>query len=71
MLVKSSLPISFGDLGVREMASIYFLGKFGIDNAIALDASLLLFSFNLLVPAIIGSAFIIKFKLGTTGSAKQ
>ncbi len=63
MFVKSSLPVSIGDLGIRESASIFFFGKFGISKEVALDSSLLLFTFNLLIPAIIGSVFLTGLKL--------
>ena len=71
MFVKSILPISFGDLGIREGASILMLGKFGVSRAAALNASLLLFSFNLLVPAIIGSVFITGFKWRSSKSEAE
>ena len=71
MLVKTAIPISFGDLGVRESAAIYFLGRYGISNAAALNASLLLFSFNLLLPAIIGSVYIPRFKFRASREAKK
>ncbi|MBD3234160.1 MAG: hypothetical protein GF315_10605 [candidate division Zixibacteria bacterium] len=70
MFVKSSLPISIGDLGIRESASIFFFGKFGITKEAALDSSLLLFTFNLLIPAIIGSAFLTGLKLRSTEADK-
>ncbi|MCP4631932.1 MAG: flippase-like domain-containing protein [candidate division Zixibacteria bacterium] len=71
MIVKSSLPISFGDLGVRESAAIYFLKQYGISEASALNASLLLFTVNLLIPAIIGSVFLWRFKLKATETAAK
>jgi uncharacterized membrane protein YbhN (UPF0104 family) len=63
MLVKTALPISLGDLGVREGAAIYFLSKIGIGEAKVMNTSLLIFTFNMLVPAIIGTIFIPKFKI--------
>ena len=43
MLVKTLLPISIGDLGVRESAAIYFLGQFHVKPVVSFNASLLLF----------------------------
>lgn len=54
MFTKSVLPISFGDLGVREGAAVYFFGRFGVPSAAAFNASLLLFLINILIPGLIG-----------------
>ncbi len=53
-------PITIADLGVRESASIYFFGMFGISSQIAFNASISLFFFNLLLPSFIGVYFILK-----------
>lgn len=53
-LVKSILPISFGDLGIREGASIFFFNKIGVESAAAFDASLLLYFFNIGIPTLLG-----------------
>ncbi|MGD1044681.1 MAG: lysylphosphatidylglycerol synthase transmembrane domain-containing protein [Bacteroidota bacterium] len=58
MFVKSLLPISIGDLGVREAGSIYFFSIYGISQAAALNASLILFFINIFIPSIIGTYFI-------------
>ncbi|MDZ7315392.1 MAG: flippase-like domain-containing protein [candidate division KSB1 bacterium] len=54
MFVKALLPISLGDLGVRESASVYLFTLVGGTSAAAFDASLLLFVVNVLFPALIG-----------------
>lgn len=54
MFTKSLLPISLGDLGIRESASVYFLGQFGVPEAAAFNASLLLFVINILAPSLVG-----------------
>ncbi len=52
---KSVLPsITFMDLGIREGASIFFLGSLGIDTVTAFNASLMVFTINLLLPALTG-----------------
>ncbi len=63
MLVKSMLPISFGDLGIRESAAIFFLGKIGLLEATAFNASILLFVINLLIPSIVGLFLLLKYRL--------
>jgi len=61
-LTKTILPISFSDLGIREGAAVYFFGKVGVNAAAALNASLLLFLFNIAVPAIAGLPILLKTK---------
>lgn len=63
MIVKSLLPISFGDLGIRESAAIFFLGRIGVPEATAFNASILLFVINLLIPSIVGLILLLKYRL--------
>jgi uncharacterized protein (TIRG00374 family) len=65
MFVKSLLPISIGDLGIREAGSIFFFSTYGISQAAALNASLILFLINIFVPSIIGTYFISRQQLST------
>ena len=58
MFLKSLVPISLGDLGIREWGSVYFYEQLGIANATALNASFLLFAINILLPSLIGLIFI-------------
>jgi uncharacterized protein (TIRG00374 family) len=58
MFVKSLLPISLGDLGIREAGAIYFFSHFSISNAAALNGSLLLFFINIFIPSVIGIFFL-------------
>jgi uncharacterized protein (TIRG00374 family) len=60
MFVKSLVPISLGDLGIREAGSVYFYAIRGIAAATALNAALLLFTINILVPSLVGLFFIPK-----------
>jgi len=59
IFAKSLLPISFGDLGVREGASVFFFSKFSIESSVAFDSALLLFAVNVLIPAIAGFFLIL------------
>ena len=60
MFAKAMLPISFGDLGIREGASIYFFMQFGVSKVTAFNAALLLFILNVFIPSIIGLVFLPK-----------
>lgn len=51
--IKSIVP-TFFDLGVRELAAIFFFSRYAIDDTHVLSASIGLWVFNLLIPAIIG-----------------
>ncbi len=68
MWSKTLLPISLGDLGIRETASVYFLGKIGVADAIALDSALLLFTINVLVPAVIGFVALLQNRMALNGN---
>jgi uncharacterized membrane protein YbhN (UPF0104 family) len=63
MLVKSMLPISLGDLGIRESAAIFFLSRLGLQDSTAFNASILLFLINLLIPSIVGLFILLKNRL--------
>jgi uncharacterized protein (TIRG00374 family) len=58
LFVKSLVPISIGDLGIREAGSIYFFSFYGISQAAALNASMILFLINIFIPSVIGTYFI-------------
>lgn len=52
--LKTLLPISFLDLGVREFAAVSVLGLAGVQPAVALQAALALCAVNLVVPGLAG-----------------
>ena len=61
MFVKTIIPpISFGELGIREGASIYFLTQMGETASVGFNASILLFIVNLLIPALIGVGMFLR-----------
>ena len=60
-VIKVLFPITLIDLGVREFASIALFGRIGVEQAGALNASFLLFLIDVVVPGLVGLAF-----LGTT-----
>lgn len=59
MIVKTILPVSIGDLGVRESAAIYFLGYFNVPSVAALNASLSIFLINVFIPSMAGLVIIL------------
>ena len=65
MFVKSLLPISLGDLGIREASSIILFSSFSISQAAALNSSLLLFFINIFIPGIFGTFFLKHHSLTT------
>ena len=61
MFVKTVIPpISLGELGIREGASIYFLSTMGESSSVAFNASIFLFIINLLIPSLIGLILLLK-----------
>ena len=63
MFAKTIVPsFSFGELGIREGASVYFLEQFGENAAAGLNASIFLFLINIVFPALIGLFHFLKRK---------
>lgn len=61
MFVKTIIPpISFGELGIREGASVYFLTRMGETASVGFNSSILLFIINLLIPALIGVGMFLR-----------
>ena len=60
MFSKTLIPISFGELGVREGASVYFVQKFGESAAAGFNASIFLFLINVMIPAAAGMILLVK-----------
>jgi len=60
LFAKSALPISIGDLGVREAAAVFFLSLRDVPEAASFDASFLLTVINIFLPALVGALFVPK-----------
>ena len=58
IFAKTLLPISLGDLGIREGASLFFFLKFQVTKVAAFNSALLLFLINVLIPTMIGLLFL-------------
>lgn len=72
LLVRSVLSgLTFGDLGIREISSVYFFTKFGVGAEVALFSALLLFIINRLTPSVIGILIILAMEIKPSTFAKQ
>ncbi|OZC02351.1 lysylphosphatidylglycerol synthase domain-containing protein [Rubricoccus marinus] len=69
LFAKSAVhSVTLGDLGVREGAAVFFLGSAGVSEAAALNASLAIFGFNLLLPALVGVPFLLRLRLSRSSA---
>lgn len=63
LFVKSFIPsISFGDLGIRESASIFFISAIGLPAEVGFLAAFSIFLFNILFPSAIGLILLLTTK---------
>lgn len=53
-------PVTFGELGIREGASVYFTAKLGLTSATGFNSAIFLFLINVLLPSIPGLLLLIK-----------
>lgn len=61
MFAKTIIPpISFGELGIREGASVYFITMMGESASVGFNASIFLFIINLVIPALVGVGMFLK-----------
>jgi uncharacterized membrane protein YbhN (UPF0104 family) len=61
MFTKTFFPaVSLSEIGIREGASVFFLGQMGVNAASAFDAAIFLFFINILIPSLIGLALLFK-----------
>ncbi|MCB0266153.1 MAG: flippase-like domain-containing protein [Calditrichaeota bacterium] len=62
LFVKTLLPVTFGDLGIREGIAVFFYGFFAVSEAAVFNASLLIFVLNFLLPALLGTFYLFKLR---------
>ena len=63
LFVKSFIPsISFGDLGIRESASIFFISAIGLPSEVGFLSAFSIFLFNILLPSTIGLIILVTTK---------
>jgi uncharacterized membrane protein YbhN (UPF0104 family) len=61
MFAKTIIPpISLGELGIREGASVFFLSMFGEVKSVGFNSSIFLFLINMLIPSVIGLFLLLK-----------
>lgn len=61
MFAKTVIPpVSLGELGIREGASVYFLTILGESASVGFNASIFLFFINVLIPSLIGFILLMK-----------
>ena len=73
---KTLFPVTFGELGVREAAMIYYFNVLAVSEVASVASALLMFVMNVFLPALIGTLFLRRLrigrgKIGSTESFKQ
>jgi len=65
--LASSLPsFQFLDFAVKGSVAVFFFGKLGVNEWIVIFISTLMWFLNVVLPVIIGSYFVLRFKLNET-----
>jgi hypothetical protein len=65
--LASSLPsFQFLDFAVKGSVAVFFFGKFGINEWIVIFISMLMWFLNVVLPVIIGSYYVMRFKLNAS-----
>lgn len=63
LLVKSVfIPITIGDLGVRETTAVFFFSGAGVAAATAFNASICVFFANIFLPSLAGAVMILRLR---------
>ncbi len=61
MFAKTIIPpVSIGELGIREGASVFFITQLGESASTGFNASIFLFFINVLIPSLIGMTLLLK-----------
>jgi uncharacterized membrane protein YbhN (UPF0104 family) len=61
MFAKTIIPpVSLGELGIREGASVFFITLLGESASVGFNASIFLFFINVLIPSLIGLTLLLK-----------
>lgn len=55
-------PVTFGELGIRESASVFFAVKLGLSSAVGFNAAIFLFFINVLLPSVPGVLLLFNLK---------
>jgi uncharacterized protein (TIRG00374 family) len=58
MYTKTIIPsITLGEIGIREIASVYFIQRVGENPTVGFNASIFLFIINIVIPALVGIVY--------------
>lgn len=60
ILLTNLVPVTPGGIGVREGAAVLLLQRYGVTDTTAINATLLLFVFNTLLPGLVGVPYILQ-----------
>jgi hypothetical protein len=59
IVLAGDLPLSFGGMGIREGVAALLLSPYAVPSGAAVDAALLWFAFAILLPAVLGSLWLL------------
>jgi len=59
MFCTMLVPLFFGNLGIRELSAVVFLRHAGLSPEAAFDSSIILFTINILIPALFGYGILL------------
>lgn len=62
VILANSIPISYSGLGLRETFALEVFSKYGIASEVIITATLTVFFFNTVIPALVGLGIIIRQK---------
>ncbi|UCF65827.1 MAG: flippase-like domain-containing protein [bacterium] len=71
LFTKIVLPISVGDLGIREGAAVFYYSLLGVKKTAAFNASMFIFLINFMIPAFAGSYFVFKLRWESNSKNKH
>ena len=61
--LASSLPsFQFFDFAVKGSVAVFLFGKLGVNESIVVSITFLMWLFNLVIPVVIGSFYVLRFK---------
>lgn len=69
MILSNLVPITIGGLGVREALSVIILRRYGVTEAVAVNAAFLSYLTNTVLPGVIGSFLVPRVHLGAGAEA--
>jgi uncharacterized membrane protein YbhN (UPF0104 family) len=69
MILSNLLPITIGGLGVREALSVLLLRRYGVSDAVAVNAAFLSYLTNTVLPGIVGSFLLPRVRVAAPTAA--